>query len=223
MKKIYWLILLAFIPSFCLAKETLTGGTLQAYWSTKDWSTDVIPHMGFRYLTSDQDKFIAIQVKGDKKKFIKKHFKNIPDNFFKHKEWYVNQQGDLTVDKVVESVMCNSDIYDATLISFKPDFKASSVDTSKYEDTARGGCNIDGRLPYITIYIGKSDQQKAAIKSAPDDKSDTLWEIGKTGAVVKLKTINKNWLYVAKYDYSQPELASPEHGYVRIKQVKIID
>jgi hypothetical protein len=50
------------------------------------------------------NKIIDITAKGSEAQkiaFIKKNFKNIPDNFFTFKEWYVNQPGTIKVPAVV--------------------------------------------------------------------------------------------------------------------------
>lgn len=224
LKIIFYATFFSIISTSSFASEILKGGILQAYWA-REWNaagTANTPHLGFRYLTSDHDKFIAITIKGEPTKFIKDNFKNIPDNFFKHKEWYVNQVGDLTVNSIKTSVLCNAPIFDAQMIRFSPNDSTEYSDTVPYEETALGGCNKDGRYPYITTYLIKEGLDHIDVKAEPNDNSATIEKAGSDNDVfIKIKTINKDWIYTGYYDAASPNMISRPRGYVRINQLEL--
>ena len=210
------------MPAF--AQEFLENGTLQAYWS-KEWNakgTVSTPRLGFRYLTQDHKKFIAIAVKGDQIKFIKEHFKNIPHNFFKYKEWYVNQTGNLTLYKVKQSTLCNASIYNATLLSFTPNYSAPPTNTALYELTAQGGCNQNGHYPYIITYLIKEGLNDIDVKEKPSDNAKTIEKATRANDIfIKIKTIDNDWIYTGIYDAASPNLILKPRGYVRIRQLEL--
>lgn len=219
---IFFVISIITIP-VSTAKEILTGGTLQAYWAENwnDAGTVNKPHLGLRYLTADKKRFIVLSIKESKIEFINKNFKNIPRDFFKLKEWYITQQGDLTVNAVKEGLLCNSYIYDAKAITFKPNTSADPVDTALYEGTAYGGCNGDGKYPYITVFVGKNENSNMEFKSMPDDNAPTVTK-EKYKFIVKIHKINKDWMYAGVYDEKSPSRISPPYGYIRTGSLIIV-
>lgn len=208
-----------------VAKEILEGGTLQAYWA-ENWNDEGTinkPYLGLKYLTADKDKFIVLSIRGSKEKFIKKYFHNIPADFFKRKEWYITQQGDLTVYRVKEGMLCNNRIYDANVIGFKPDTVSPPVDTAPYEDTAHGGCNGDGEYPYITLFTAKDyGAITAEFKAAPSEDSPTIAK-GNVELLVKIRKINKDWMYAGAYASKSPNLMSSVQGYVKTNNLRILN
>ena len=206
------------------AKEILTGGTLQAYWA-ENWNDEGTvnkPYLGLKYLPADKKKFIVLSIKGSKATFIKNNFKNIPSDFFTRKEWYITQQGDLTIDKIKEGMLCNGYTYDAKVIAFKPDINSSPVDTAPYEGTAAGGCNGDGRYPYLTEYIRKDNSISIEFKSSPNLQGEKIAKKD-VDTIVKIRKINKHWIYVGVYDDESPTLISPPYGYVNTENLEILN
>ncbi|WP_027705882.1 hypothetical protein [Zymobacter palmae] len=221
LKKILILTASVFIASTSTAQEILAGGTLEAYWAD-DWNDEATvntPHLGVRYLTADKTKFIVLNIKGKKIDFIKKNFKNIPDNFFKRKEWYITQQGDLTVTKIKEGMLCNDYIYNANAIAFKPDIFSPPVDTAPFVKTAHGACNGDGGYPYITTFVKKNENLDTEFKSAPLDSAPTIAK-GNYNPIVKIEKINEEWMFAGVYDAGASNLISPIKGYVRTNNFK---
>ena len=213
-----------FITTPSIASEVLKNGTLQAYWA-ENWNDEGTvnkPYLGLRYLTEDKNKFIVLSIKGSKVAFIQKNFKNIPSDFLQRKEWYITQQGDLTVASVKEGMLCNGYTYDAKVIAFKPDTISSPVDTAAYENTAAGGCNGDGRYPYITEYIRKNKSIPIEFKSSPNTQAKTI-EKKDIGTIVKIRKIDKNWIYAGVSDNESPTLISPPYGYVNTKNLEILN
>ena len=222
LNKILIFIASIFIASTSTAKEILVGGTLEAYWAD-DWNDEATvntPHLGFKYLSADKTKFIVLNIKGDKINFIKKNFKRIPDNFFKRKEWYITQQGDLTVTKIKEGMLCNDYTYDANVIAFKPDIFAPPVDTAPFVKTAHGGCNGDGGYPYITLFVKKNSDIDTEFKSAPLDSAPTIAK-SNYNPIVKIEKINEEWMFAGVYDAGSPNLISPIKGYVRTHNFRV--
>ena len=99
LKSIVLPALLFFMSFSILAEQRLEHGVLQAYWKAQ-WSDNAtinVPALGFRYYwLDDQGKFkkvINIYVKGTLKEqllFIRQNFSDIPENFIRFREWYVN-------------------------------------------------------------------------------------------------------------------------------------
>ena len=207
-----------------IAKEVLKNGTLQAYWA-ENWNDEGTvnkPYLGLKFLTADKKKFIVLSIKSSKAAFIKNNFKNIPSDFFTRKEWYITQQGDLTIDKIKEGMLCNGYTYDAKVIAFKSDINSSPVDTAQYEATAAGGCNGDGRYPYMTKYIRKNKDMLIEFKSSPSEQGKTITKKD-IDTIVKIRKINKNWIYMGVYDSNSPTRLSPPYGYVNTENLEILN
>lgn len=226
MKNIALSVLLLFISFSVLATQTLRHGVLQAYWKAQwnDNATVNTPVLGFRYFwLSDQghfNKVINIQVKGtqqEKMAFVRHNFSNIPDNFIKYREWYVNQPGSLLVNKVVTYIECNSDNYSASLISFRPSKNKRVPNMAGME--SRAPCGGDGRYPWLTAYHLRPEWDKYNFKEWPDDNANKTDSITRDDIVVKISTINRFWIFAALYDDSKDDRMSEKRGYIRISHL----
>ena len=212
------------LSHFSFADQLLTGGIFQAYWKA-EWNDDATvntPQLGFRYFPAEESlkkvKVIDILMDGsnqEKIAFIKSHFQNIPDNFLRFKEWYVNQKGDLTVKEIKHYIECDTDNYIADFVSFTPALPKFS---GKTDDNT--GCVYGGSFPYLTSYTLKSDAKSGQLKREPNDNAETSYTFTHDNSVVKIKTINKEWMYVSLYDLTKPDLLSDKRGYIKFSDVE---
>lgn len=212
------------LSHYSFADQLLTGGIFQAYWKA-EWNDDATvntPQLGFRYFPAEESlkkvKVIDILMDGDEQdkiSFIKSHFQNIPDNFLRFKEWYVNQKGDLTVKEIKHYIECDADNYIADFVSFTPDWPKFG---EKTDDNT--GCVYGGSFPYLTAYTLKSDAKSGQLRHEPDNNAKISYTFTQDYNVVKIKTINKEWMYVALHDLTRPDPLSDKRGYIKFSDVE---
>ena len=229
LKNIIYFFLIASFTIFiggANASQSLEQGILQTYWkaSWNDSATVNTPVLGFRYFYFDtkqkKEKVIDIVLSGEQYQqidFIKKNFKNIPSNFFQYKEWYINQTGILTVDRIKHYVECNANNYTAKLVKFSPDLSSQSPQTDKFETLA--SCGQNGRYPYLTGYHLKPGLDNVWLKSSPDDNASNAYTASSDKSLVKIKTINSQWIYAAFYDYTRDDRLSEQKGYIKLSDL----
>lgn len=226
-KAIKLLTLLFTLSILCHAVQADTvmkNGVFQAYWKA-EWNDDATintPQLGFRYFPVEPSlkkiKVIDILMdgsEGDKIIFIKNHFHRIPANFLKYKEWYVNQKGDLTVKQIKHYIECDTDNYIADFVSFTP---APPKTNEKTDDNT--GCVYGGSFPYLTSYILKSDKKSGQMKAEPNDNAKTNYTFTRNESIVKIKTINKEWMYASVRDPTKADLLSDRRGYIKFSDVE---
>lgn len=225
LSKSLFLLLFSFLnlTHYSFADQLLIDGTFQAYWKA-EWNDDATvntPQLGFRYFPSETSpqkmKVIDILMDGSENKkinFIKSHFTNIPDNFFKYKEWYVNQKGYLTIKEIKHYIECDADNYIAEFVSFTP--TALNFNTKTNDDT---GCVYGGSFPYLTSYVLNSNTKTGQLKHEPKERAKTSYIFTRDESVVKIKTINKEWMYVALYDPTRQDRLSDKKGYIKFSDV----
>lgn len=224
MKKYASLMFLLFISVFSLramATVEIKNGVLQAYWQP-NWNADATvntPELEFRYFAlgnkKKDNKIIDIIAKGSEAQkiaFIKKNFKNIPDNFFTFKEWYVNQPGTIKVPAVVNYMECNTDNYKADLQSFQPDNAAQNADDMMTQDF--GGCG--SATPYLVLYQLKEGEKMLSLKSEASETASDLASVNSNETLAKIRTVDKAWIYVAVYDEAEKGHLSNKRGFVKL-------
>ncbi|KAA9001216.1 hypothetical protein FJU30_08220 [Affinibrenneria salicis] len=226
MKKLFFMSLFCLLISpFTVAEPIVSRGVLQAYWQA-EWNDDATvntPRLGFRFFSdaksSLQGKAIDVFVAGgieQQQAFIRKNFRNIPDNFFSYKEWYVNQPGTVEFAKVKKYVECNADNYSADILSFKPDLSSKN----NAVDESLASCGYSGRYPYLTLYQAKPEGKTVWFKASPDDNAGNTFSFSEEDTVAKIKTINQGWIYAAVYDESQKDSLSEKKGYIRLTELQ---
>ncbi|QHM72358.1 hypothetical protein [Mixta intestinalis] len=214
-----------FLSSGALAEKKLKDGVFQAYWKA-EWNESATvntPQLKFRYLpikdSLKENKVINIIMAGseeEKIEFIKNNFHNIPANFLKYKEWYVNQKGDLTVKEIEKHMECNTDNYTAAFVSFFPDSPPVTIDANTFKDT---GCNDGGSFPYLTSYVLKPSSKTGQLRQEPGDSAKVIHTFTQDDSIAKIKTIDEKWMYVSLYDYTKPDLLSDKKGYIKFSDV----
>ncbi|EMK0360260.1 hypothetical protein ACU6Z1_14640 [Klebsiella aerogenes] len=227
LKNIILPVLLLMVSFGIQAERRLEHGVLQAYWKAQ-WSDNAainVPALGFRYYWLDDQgklkKVINIYVKATLKEqllFIRQNFSDIPENFIKFREWYVNQQGSLLVNNIAQYTECSSENYSAVLLSFVPvqNKPASNID----DMNAQVPCGGDGRYPWLTTYHLQHEWNQLSFKEWPDDNANNTYSVMADDVVVKIRTINKYWIYAALYDDSKADRMSEKRGYIRRGHLK---
>ncbi|WP_334642659.1 hypothetical protein [Klebsiella aerogenes] len=227
LKNIILPVLLLFMSFGILAEQRLEHGVLQAYWKAQ-WSDNAtinVPALGFRYYWLDDQgnlkKVIHIYMKGTMKEqlaFIRQNFSEIPENFIRFREWYVNQSGSLLVNNVAQYAECNSENYSAVLLSFVP---VQNKPLPNMDDmNAQISCCGDGRYPWLTTYHLHHEWNKDSFKEWPDDNANNTYSVMRDDVVIKIRTINKFWIYAALYDDSKADGMSEKRGYIRVSHLK---
>ncbi|QDY40869.1 hypothetical protein [Candidatus Pantoea soli] len=200
-------IVFAASGQMAVSSEVVKNGTLQAYW-LPHWHNNVnSPELLLRFSTDQKNSAaIIINISGvDKiKNFIAKEFSYIPDEFFKYKEGHVEQYGSLKFSGLFSTKECDARIYQATLISF------TTQQTKK--NFTDNGCD---NYPWLITMMLRDGIQQAELHSEPLPDSEKVAVISSQTPLVKVRTVNQDWFYVANYDESQPELTGKTAGYIQ--------
>ena len=214
-------------PSVALAQHTLNDGVLQAYWKN-EWNKDatkITPQLKMRYIVHNDgtSSTTVVEVPVDKqdkrnRMFIMKHFSFVPAEFFQNKEGFLNQPGTLVVPDMTKALECSSAYKAKALSSFTPDVSSGLVDTTTDEKFI----NCGERYPYLTLYRLDPRQRDVALRATPDDQADKTLAIDSTAVLAKLRTVNKEWAYVAFYDAKTLDQISEERGYIRFSALSAL-
>ncbi|MBY6255963.1 hypothetical protein K3G69_05525 [Phytobacter diazotrophicus] len=207
------------------AEQTLHQGILQVYWLPV-WSDDGqrnTPELKYRYfVTKDGDnveKVINLNV--DKKdaepEQLKRYFPHLPSEFLTWKEGHIERAGAITVDKLTGSTECDHRYFTGELKHFTPANK-NAVDTDKLEKNA--GCEA---FPWMMTYTLKSGVENKHFKQQPDDGAKDLQPVTSGTPLVKIKTINANWIQVAVRDENKPGLLGEARGYIKLNDLQPIN
>lgn len=206
--------------SIASAQQTISNGVLQAYWQN-EWNKDatkVTPQLKLRYIVHNDgtSPTTVIEVPVDKKDsknrtFIIKNFAAVPADFFQNKEGFLNQPGHLTIDSMKRTTVCASAYRATSHTSFEPDMSSGLVDTTTDEKFI----NCGERYPYLSFYHINPSQKEAVLKATPDDSAEKTFPFDGDTTIAKLKTVDKNWFYVALYDAKTIDQISGEKGYIK--------
>ncbi|MFS2221253.1 hypothetical protein [Pantoea sp. B65] len=117
--------------------------------------------------------------------------------------------------KLQKSSDCGSYYYFAELSSFTPDVLYSKNDALPEEAVYRCSNNY----PYLTKYYLKEGLGIGHFKAASNVNSDVHSSFDKHDDIVKIKTINSEWLYAAVYDENKKDKLAEKRGYVRLTDI----
>lgn len=73
------------------------------------------------------------------------------------------------------------------------------------------GCDS---YPWLITLRLKQGIQESELLSRPEQGSHSVAMVSSQTSLIKIKSINKEWFYVATYDESQPDLTGPLSGYI---------
>ncbi|SFE83640.1 hypothetical protein SAMN05216563_108272 [Phytobacter palmae] len=226
MLKTFVIITTVFFASLSIAAEqTLHRGILQAFWLPV-WSDDGqrnTPELQYRYfVTTDGDnveKIINLDV--DKKdaepEQLKRYFPHIPSEFLTGKEGHIERAGAITVDKLAETTECDHRYFTAGMKHFSPGDKAT-IDTNKIEKQA--GCEA---FPWMMTYTLKPGIENRYFKQQPDAGARDLQLVTPDTPLVKIKTINSEWIQVAVRDENKPGLLGEARGFIKLNDLQPIN
>ncbi|AUX73789.1 hypothetical protein [Erwinia pyrifoliae] len=242
LKKYIFLLIVTLLSSFAVyandseANEKNIEGILQAYWfpAVNDDGSEGKSELMLRFLDgSSQTSPKVIDLFKTKNReglpensnftdartiaLIKKEFIAIPDNFFRFKEGHIEQAGSLTLSSELENVECDNKNYYAHFISFK----ATASGQHNAEDIARrSGC---GGYPWLQRFSKNLNKETVTFKSQPDAKSKVVYTVTTDDTVVKIKSINAEWIYAAIYDESKPEMSGNIRGYILKSDLSLLN
>lgn len=233
------LLLICLFSIAAFAKQSkninqVSDGYLQAYWFpvVNDDGSEGKSELMLRFLDTShnvQHKVIDLYITKSKNntpdktdfndptsiKLIKDNFNSIPENFFKYHEGHIEQAGILTSNDAFSSVECDTRYYYSRFVGFKS-LDKKSIDP---EIIARAsGC---GGYPYIQSFIKKHNLKDAYFKSKPDLASSNIYKITENDSVIKIKTVNDKWLYVAVSDDSMPDYVGSKKGYILKSELEL--
>jgi hypothetical protein len=223
--------------SSTIKKEGAAQGILQAYWAPSwndDGSKDT-PKLVLRFFAQNSahhTDFIAIFYnKKDSDNnildddfeneqiisMIKRSFSHIPDNFFRFKEGHIEQYGSATYTEAFSNTECQDREHFAHFINF---IKGGdqSININELENSA--GCNP---APYMEAYTLKHKDAGVHFKSAPNKNSADGALIPLEESLIKIQTIDSDWVYVAVFDDNSPELQGKVRGYVLQQDLQPMD
>jgi len=218
--------------AFATTQKNMTG-VLQAYWFPQ-WSDEgkpkpsIIMMRFFETDGKDNRTYFLYDTKGksgvkdyfkvkEAENFIKSNFKNTPEEFFKFKEGHTEQHGMLAISDELVIAECDSKKNYAKFYSFKPDSE-SDFDIKKLE--LKSGCDPE---PYAVMFTIKDGRENVYLKSKPDEKSGVVTDKPVSQPLVRIKTIDDKWVYVSLYDASQPNSQSATKGYVKMKDLDMVN
>jgi len=223
-----------FFSSIAFASnQQSTTGVLQAYWFPQwtDEGSPKAPLIMMRFFETDGKKnrtyylYDVKQKNGVKdyfklketEKFIKSNFKDTPEEFFKFKEGHTEQAGTLTFSDETVIAECDSKKTYAKFSSFKP-ISVNNFDIKELE--LKSGCDPQ---PYSVMFTVKEGHGDVFLKSRPESLSDNVIDKPVSQPLVKIRTVNNNWVYVSLYDASQPDSQSKVKGYLNIKDLDMVN
>lgn len=205
---------LVFFFSFKVFANTAMPGFLQAYWMPVWEDNNNDPALMFRFFeVNDTNKVVkVINLSGSSlnEKLVNEKFYNIPKEFFKFHEGYVNQYGKLDYGSISVYEECDNKIFNAKLIAFTPFRNPPDINPDEK------GCDS---YPYLLTYQLKDGVNKIYLKSKPIADASNLVEILSGNSLVKIKTLDNGWYYVANYDESKPGAIGVSKGYVKADEL----
>ncbi|CCP08370.1 hypothetical protein BN440_3366 [Erwinia amylovora MR1] len=117
----------------------------------------------------------------------------------------------------MENVECDNKNYYAHFISFK----ATASGQHNAEDIARrSGC---GGYPWLQRFSKNLNKETVTFKSQPDANSKAIYTVTADDTVVKINSINAEWIYAAIYDESKPEMSGNIRGYILKSDLSLLN
>lgn len=105
---------------------------------------------------------------------------------------------------------CDSTVWQAKIVSFKK----INADFTVAEHNEE--CNS---YPYLNTCQLKEGVDSIALKDKPESKGKVIYRIDNQHSLVKVKSVNSEWLYVAEYDESKKDMAGERQGYVEYRNI----
>jgi len=210
----FFLLYLALSQSV-MANDIIKPGTLQAYW-LPEWHGNVnFPTLQLRFVTDDKDnahKIININMSDVPREFIARHFTQLSDDFFKYKEGHIEQYGMLKINNLKVTTECDNNVYQAELVGF------TAQPIKKV--WAEKGCDS---YPWLITMRLKQGVKESELLSRPEQGSQSVAMVYSQTPLIKIKSINKEWFYMATYDESQPDLMGSLSGYIPANRLEPVN
>jgi hypothetical protein len=215
MKRKVLLLLLALLSlPFSSLADTFKNGVLQAYW-LPNWNADInSPELKLRFFVFSKDgkqqEVVNIENSPLDENFIKNEFATSSGDFFKFKEGHIEQAGKVKLTNFSHHTECDAKTFQAKLIKFKAAKENFEIDESN------GACE---RSPYLITYQLKDGVSKVEVFNNPNNSAEQVGVIDNQHTLVKVRSVNSEWFYMAKYDESKKDLMGLPKGYVRVRDI----
>lgn len=215
MRKFSFILIALMAFSFQSVADTVKKGVLQAYWLPQ-WNDGVnTPKFELRFFPfSDdgkQDEVINLDSSEIKEPFVKESFEAYSKDFFKTKEGHIEQSGVIKLKNINNTHECDSSVWQAQMVSFKKNNDHLKLDERE------GEC---GAFPYLISYQLKDGIDNVTLKDKPEADGKVISRVDNQHSLIKLKSINSQWLYVAEYDASKLDLLGDKKGYVEYRMLE---
>lgn len=215
MRKFCFILIALMAFSFQSVADTVKKGVLQAYWLPQ-WNDGVnTPRFELRFFPfSDdgkQNKVINLDSSEIKEPFVKKIFEPHSTEFFKTKEGHIEQSGVIKLKDINNTHECDSSVWQAKMVSFEKNNDIFKIDERNEE------C---GAYPYLISYQLKDGIDNVALKDKPDADGKVISRVDNQHSLIKVRSVNSQWLYVAEYDASKLDLLGDKKGYVEYQKLE---
>jgi len=152
----------------------------------------------------------------EKIKTLLKDISNIPDNFFRYRERFVLFPAKIRFAGLAVSKECDSYHFIGTFLEVKENAKELPPDQEREASELPAGC---GPSLYDEVFIVRAkNSDKFEVRSSPDVKGAVISRLQNDNAVLNLRTVNNNWLYIRAVPgdepYSTNKKATPVFGYI---------
>ncbi|MDE8555297.1 hypothetical protein [Pantoea vagans] len=215
MRKFSFFLIALMALSFQSLADTVKNGVLQAYWLPQ-WNNGLNkPKFELRFFAfydnGKQARVINIDSSDIKENFVKDNFESYSDGFFEIKEGHIEQSGVIRLKELNKTQECDSAVWQAKMVSFERNNKKLKVEEQS------GDC---GSYPYLISYQLKDGVDAVTLRDKPETEGKVIYRVGSEHSLIKLRNVNSDWLYVAEYDASKPNLVGEHQGYIEYSKIE---
>ncbi|WP_312689263.1 hypothetical protein [Kosakonia sp.] len=221
LKRIILLMLCAACALPAMAAQTLKNGVLQAYWLPvwNNEGTKSTAELKYRYFVltpaGKVDKVINVTF-ADNDAIVKRAFSQLPPSFMKYSEGHAEQAGQLTIDGLKAQPECDRHLYSAKAVKFTP--TAGQAPVKNLETAA--GCEAYPWAVTYTLKTGLADQH---FKQQPEATAKDLQPVLPEQPLIKIETVDGDWIRAAVLDQSKSDLIGEPQGYLRLETLQPVN
>lgn len=222
LKRIIMLMLCVLCVLPAIASQTLKNGVLQAYWLPvwNNEGTKSTAELKYRYFvlnTSGKiDKVINVTF-ADNDAIINRAFSHLPPSFLKYSEGHAEQAGQLIIEGLKVQPECDRSLYSAKGVTFTP--IAGQLSVAKNLELS-AGCEA---YPWAVTYTLKAGLEGQHFKQQPEATAKDLQPVPPEQPLIKIETIDSNWIRAAVVDQSKNDLIGELQGYLRLDTLQPIN
>ncbi|MDH2912900.1 hypothetical protein N7V53_10220 [Kosakonia sp. HypNH10] len=213
---------LILFPLSSYAVEVFHHGILQAYWLQvfNNDGTKKTAQLKYRYFvvgnTGHVDKVINLDF-DDNTAVLNEYFPHLSFEFKNYSEGHAEQSGNVTIDGLQKQVECDRTTYNAKMISFVP-LNDSLPPIAALENSA--SCES---WPWAETYILKEGVNGSHFKKLPDNGALNTLEIKPAQPLIKIKTVNDEWIRAAILDEKNGGPKRKTEGFIKLDQLRPVN